>query len=305
MSDTPIDAVTGAFGFSGQYIAERLLENGRRVKTMTNHPRHDHVLSDRIETAPLHFKSPHALVDALRGVDTLYNTYWIRFEHGRQTFARAVDNTRVLVEAAKEAGVRRVVHVSITNPSINSTLPYFSGKAEIEAMIAESGLSHAIIRPTVIFGPGGILINNIAWLLRRMPVFGIVGLRDCSLQPIFVEDLAEIAVEAGSRDENETLDAVGPDIFTLEEMTRLIAEEVGSNAWLMHTPVWLSLLATGAFGLVLGDVVMTSDEAKGLLANLLISEDEPTGSTRLVDWLRDNMETVGTRYLSELKLHYR
>ncbi len=305
MSDTPTDAVTGAFGFSGQHIAERLLENGRRVKTLTNHPRHDHALSDRVEVAPLHFKSPHALVDALRGVDTLYNTYWIRFEHGQQTFARAVDNTRVLVEAAKEAGVRRLVHVSITKPTLDSPLPYFSGKAEIEAMIVESGLSHAIIRPTVIFGAGGILINNIAWMLRRMPLFGVVGMKDCQLQPIFVEDLAEIAVAAGSRDGNETLDAVGPDIFTLEEMMRLIAKEVGSNAWIMHMPVWLSLLATGAFGLVLGDVVMTSDEAKGLLADLLISDDEPTGSTRLGDWLHDHAEIVGSGYLSEIKLHYR
>src|SRR5579863_8916269 len=157
-----LDVVTGAFGFTGQYIARRLLDSGRRVRTITGHPQRLHGLGNRVEVAPLDFRDRSGLVESLRGASVLYNTYWVRFTHGGATFDQAVANSRLLIEAAKEAGVGRMVHLSIANPSLDSHLPYYSGKAQVEKAIVDSGLSYAILRPTVIFGAGDILIYNIA-----------------------------------------------------------------------------------------------------------------------------------------------
>jgi uncharacterized protein YbjT (DUF2867 family) len=299
-------AVTGAFGYTGQYIARRLLAEGRQVITLTARP--DRPLPDlagQIPAFPFDFDQPDRLRAHLQGVDTLINTYWVRFSHGEKTFDRAVANTRALFRAAREAGVRRVVHVSITNPSAASPLPYFHGKALLEQSLRESGLSYAILRPTVIFGKEDILINNIAWLLRRFPLFAVPGSGRYRLQPIYVADMAELAVEAAKGSQNLTLDAVGPDIFTFDALLDLIAQTVGSRAARLHLPPELALRLSQVIGVFLGDVVLTRDEVAGLSADLLISAQPPTGRTRLADWLAANRATIGQRYAPEIARHYR
>jgi len=278
---------------------------GERVRTLTGHPHRPNPFGGRVSVAPLSFDDQEALTESLRGATTLYNTYWVRFAHGQVTFDKAVENTRRLIKAAEEAGVGRIVHVSITNPSEASPFPYFRGKALLEKAIAESSMSYAIIRPTVIFGSEGILINNIAWLLHRFPVFAIPGSGDYRLQPIYVQDMAEIAVSAGHKSENILMDAVGPETYTFDDLVRLIAARLGSQARLIHVGPALALLLSGLIGLVVNDVVLTRDEVGGLMANLLVSGGPPIGSTRLSDWLDRNAATVGSRYASELKLHYR
>ena len=253
---------------------------------------------------PFDFDRPHRLIASLRGVETLYNTYWVRFPYKGMTFERAVANTKTLIHAAEEAGVRRFVHVSITNPSADSSLPYFRGKAELEDALRRSELSHAIVRPTVVFGGEDILINNIAWLLRRFPIFALPGRGDYRLQPVFVEDLAEIAVDVGGRDENAVVDAVGPETYTFRELARLIAEMIGSRARLISAPRWAALLVSRLIGRVTGDIVLTRDEVEGLMANLLVSSAPPTGQTRLSDWLRQHADTIGRQYASELRRHF-
>jgi NADH dehydrogenase len=237
-------------------------------------------------------------------VDTLYNTYWVRFDHGDHTFESAVANTRILIRAAREAGVKRIVHVSITNPSPDSPLPYFRGKALLERSVRESGLAYAILRPTVIFGAEDILINNIAWLLRRFPVFAIPGSGSYRLQPIFVEDMAELAVRAGAALDNQVIDAVGPDIFTFNELLDLVAHSLGSHTMHVHLPAEMALALSRVIGALTGDVVLTRDEIAGLSAGLLVSSAAPTGWTRLADWLAQNRSSVGMRYASELRRHY-
>ena len=192
-----VDVVTGAFGYTGKYITGRLLESGRGVKTLTGHPDRPNPFGDRVNVASFHFKDPRRLAEHLRGATTLYNTYWVRFPRGDVTFDRAVANSETLIRAASDAGVRRVVHVSITNPSKDSPFDYFRGKARVEEMIRDSGLSFSIVRPTVIFGREDILINNIAYILRRLPVFGIPGSGSYRLRPVAVEDVAEICVSSG------------------------------------------------------------------------------------------------------------
>ena len=299
-----IHAVTGAFGYSGRYIARKLLDRGCMVITLTNSPRRQSDLQDRIRAYPFSFDNPDRLTASLRDVEVLYNTYWIRFERGPSTFERAVENSLALLRAARGAGVRRVVHVSITNPSEASPLPYFRGKAHVERALRESGLSHAILRPAVFFGARDVLVNNVAWLLRRLPFFGLVP-GAYGLRPVHVEDLAALAVAQGASREDATLDAVGPESFTFEALVRLVARAVGSRARLLPVPPGLLLAASRAVGALVRDVPLTAQEIAGLRAGLLESPAPTSGPTRLSDWVGENARTLGTEWASELGRHFR
>jgi NADH dehydrogenase len=301
----PVDVVTGAFGYTGKYITRRLLAMGRSVRSLTNHPGRENPFGEKVTCAPLDFTNPSVLRDSLQGATTLYNTYWVRFPYGDITYEKAVANTRVLIDAARAAGVRKFVHVSIANADESSPLPYYHGKGVLEKAVIASGLEYVILRPTVIFGPEDILINNIAWFLRKFPVFGIPGSGTYGVQPIFVEDLAEIAVGAASQSESQVVDTVGPETFSFEALVRLIAAAINSRARVLRVRPGLALALLRLVGWAVGDVVLTREEIEGLRANLLVGAGPPVGQTRLSDWLRDNADRVGTRYASELKRHYR
>ncbi len=297
-------AITGTFSYSGKYIAKRLLERGEEVITLTNHPDRPNPFNGKIKAFPLNFDDECGLKESLKGTDVLVNTYWIRFDKGSNTQPRAVENTRKLVNAAKAAGVKRMVHISITNPSADSPLPYFWGKAANEKAVIESGMSYAILRPTVLVGDEDILINNIAFLLRRFPFFVLPGDGSYRLQPVYVEDLADLAIEGIYKKESYICDAVGPDIFTFKEMVALIGEKVGAKRPLLSIPPRIALLAAQFMSLFLGDVMLTPEEVDGLMANLLVSKEPPRGKTHLANWLEANKDHVGEKYASEIKRHY-
>ena len=299
-----VDVVTGAFSYTGRFVAPRLLARGRAVRTLTNHPDPTSPLAGRIEIVPLDFSRPAGLIEALRGADTLYNTYWVRSNHGAASFAGAVRNTGVLIDAAKEAGVRRVVHISIANPQA-SDLPYYRGKAQLEERVRKSGLSFAIIRPTLLFGHGDVLVNNIAWFLRHLPVFGIPGDGQYRLQPVFVEDYADQIVSAGGSTANLTIDVAGPEVFTFEGMVRMLRDAIGRRTLLVHVPPALALAGTTVVSLALRDMVITGAELRGLMSEVLVSEDPSSCPTRLSDWAREHHAELGRHYASELDRHYR
>ncbi len=299
-----MDVVTGAFGYTGKYITRRLLDMGVKVKTLTGHPdRHD-PFEGAVTAEPFNFERPAELAKQLSGVSTLYNTYWIRFDRGQVTFDSAVENIKTLIHAAQQAGVERLVHVSITNPSSKSPLPYFRGKGLVEEAITASRLSYAILRPTVVFGVEDVLINNIGWLLRKSPVFIVPGNGDYRLQPIFVDDLAELAVQAGISREDQVLDAAGPELYTFDELVRLISDAVGGRARIVHASPALALLLSRVVGRVIGDVVLTKEEVDGLMAGLLVSSSPPLGKTSFSDWIHENGDLIGRNYTSELRRHY-
>lgn len=305
MTTTEVNVVTGAFSYTGKYITRRLLALGKHVRTLTGHPSNTNPFGEQVNVFPFNFDRPKELVRSLEGATTLYNTYWIRFTHGSLTFDQAVAKTKQLFNAAKEAGVRRVVHISITNPAETSRLPYFKGKAILEQALINSGLSYAIIRPTVIFGAEDILINNISWLLRHFPVFPIFGSGTYRLQPIYVEDMADLVLKAGQAEDNQIIDAVGPDIFTFEELVQLIAQKLQRHVLFMHVNPGLAFYMAKLVEPFTGDVLITHDEITGLMADLLISQGPPTGHTHLSQWLEENADKVGSRYASELARHYR
>jgi uncharacterized protein YbjT (DUF2867 family) len=250
------------------------------------------------------FSDYAGLVRSLRGASVLYNTYWVRFNHGCATFDKAVANSRALIQAAREAGVRRIVHLSIANPSLDSHLPYYSGKALVEKEIADSGLSYAILRPTVIFGIEDILINNIAWFARHFPVFAIPGSGRYQLQPIFVEDLAGLVISSAQQENNLVLDAVGPDVFNFEDLVRQIAIAVRAKPKFIHVSPRAALQMLRFVGPIVGDVILTREEIEGLMADLLVSKQPATGQTRFSAWLSENTTVLGKRYTSELQRHF-
>jgi NADH dehydrogenase len=292
--------VTGAFGYSGKYIARRLLDRGYTVRTLTNSPDRKNAFDGEVRATRFHFDDPRKLVEALTGAAVLYNTYWVRFNHTEFKHAVAVENTLKLFDAAREAGVKRVVHVSITNPSEDSPLEYFSGKARLERALRESGLSYAILRPTVLFGKEDVLVNNIAWILRRLFIFGVFGKGEYRLQPIYVDDLAKLAVEQGESEEDCVIDAIGPETFTYCELVAQIGQIIGRRRPIVSVPPWFGYAVGAVLGKIVGDVIITREEIEGLMADLLYVDSPPAGDTKLTEWARAHADTLGRRYASEL-----
>ena len=295
-----IHAVTGAFGYSGKRIALKLLDQGHEVRTLTNSWKRKHPFGDRITAFPFHFDEPEKLIESLRGVSVLYNTYWVRFNHRNFTFAEAVRNTETMFKAAKEAGVQKIVHVSITNPSIDSPLEYFSGKARLERSLMKSGLSWSILRPAVLFGREDMLINNIAWVVRHIPFSLMFGSGEYKLQPIFVDDLADLAVEQGRNPENSIINAIGPETFTYRELLESVAEIIGKRRPVIPAPPSIGHLTGWIAGKFLNDVLITRDEIKGLMASLLYVDAPPAGKTKLTDWAKEHADSLGRKYSNEL-----
>ena len=300
----PIDVVTGSFSYSGRFVAAQLLERGRGVRTLTNHPRPEDPLASRVATFPLDFKDSAGLVAAMQGADTLYNTYWVRAPHGSLSHDVAVENTRSLFAAARRAGVRRIVHTSIANPT-ESTLTYYRGKAATEEAVRASGLSYGIVRPTLLFGEGDVLINNIAWLLRHLPVFGIPGDGSYKLQPMHVKDHAQLLVQVGGESTDQVVDSAGPEIFSFDELVQLLRGAMGLRTLVLHMPAALAMIGATVAGRLTGDMMLTRDELDDLMRGILISHEPARGTTRLTEWLPANAGTLGRTYASEMERHYR
>lgn len=297
--------MTGAFGYIGKYISKALLKRGRTVCTITTHPNKPNPFGPAVKAFTYSFDDAEVLTRTLTGVDTLYNTYWIRFPFDGQTYENALANTKSLFRCAKQAGVQRIVHIGVTRALPDSDLPYYRGKAIQESMLKESGVPFSIVRPALVFGNEDILVNNIAWLIRKSPVFPIFGSGRYRVQPVFVEDLAEIAVSQSTGTDGTTVDAIGPETFTFQEFVTLIAEKIGKSPRIMRVSPSLGIFCGHLLSLFLRDVLLTRNELKGLMDEMLTSEQTPNGATRFSDWLEKNKLTVGGFYSSEVARHFR
>jgi uncharacterized protein YbjT (DUF2867 family) len=302
-ADTGVDVVTGAFSYSGGAIARALIASGRAVRTVTGHPERAPQDSP-IAAHHLAFDRPDLLVEAMSGATTLYNTYWVRFAHRDTDHELAVANSQILFAAAKRAGIQRVVHVSITHPSLTSPLPYFRGKAAVEQHLASTGLSYAVLRPAILFGGQDVLINNIAWLFRRLPVFAIGGAGDYRIRGIHVDDLARLCVSHGADTANVVLDAVGPERPTFTELVTSIRAAVGSRSRIVHVPGATVPMLARVLGLALRDVLLTRDEYRAMADGLADTDGPATGSTAISSWLADNGTDLGRSYANELHRHF-
>ncbi|MGL4594554.1 MAG: NAD(P)H-binding protein [Thermoguttaceae bacterium] len=293
-------ALTGAFGYSGKRIAQKLLDLGHEVVTLTNTRPNDDPFAGKIRVFPLNFNEPNQLCSAMEGCQVLINTYWVRFNYGNFTHEQAVLNSFALFAAAKQAGVHRIVHTSIANLTANSPFEYYRGKARIEENLVQTGLDYSILRPTVLFGENDILINNIAWTIRRFPVIGYFGNGQYCLRPIHVDDFSQLAVSETQKNENRIIDAVGPENYCYRDLLHLIARKLGKKRVIIRVPIFAGYFVTKIVGWYHRDVFLTRDEIGGLMANLLTSDEPSVGSVRLSDWLSEHVATIGKHYASEL-----
>jgi NADH dehydrogenase len=299
-------AVTGSFGYTGRAITQRLLEAGDEVLTLTRRSGAGDPLASRITVHPIEGVETAVLAASLDGVDTLFNTYWLRFPRDRETFEGLVARSATLFDAARTAGVRRIVHVSVVNATVDAETPYVRAKATLEAVVRSSGLEWVIVRPTLLYGPGDILINNLAWALRRLPVYGMPGLGRYTVQPIHVDDLARICHEAMDGDAGQVIDAAGPETLAYRDLVDQIRTAVGSRSLVLPMPRFVVLAAARILGLLVRDVVLTRDEIRELTSSLLTShEPAARGQIRISEWIRDNADTIGRRWSSELHRNYR
>ena len=249
--DTAI--VTGAFSYTGRYVARRLLDEGVVVRTLTRSPDRRDPFGGLLPAAPLDFSDPDGLFRSMQGARVLYNTYWVRFGRGRTTFNQAVENSKALFEAAAKAGVGRIVHFSVANAASESRLPYFRGKGQVEEILRDTGIPYAIIRPTLVFGQGDLLLNNMAWALRRFPLFPVFG-RWRLPGPAHLRRRpgGPGGGYAGSSESRIPLPTPpGAETFTFEELLRLLASAVGARVRLVHTPPTLGFALTRMVGLLL------------------------------------------------------
>jgi uncharacterized protein YbjT (DUF2867 family) len=298
-----LDAVTGAFSYSGKAVAQALLDSGRQVRTLTGHPGRAPDNSP-IEIRTLDFDDQIGLVASLEGVTALYNTYWVRFAHRQIDHELAVANSRALFQAARLAGVERIVHVSITHPSADSTLPYFRGKALVERALAETGVPYAVLRPAILFGGDGVLLNNIAWLLRHFPIFAVGGRGNYRIRGIHVDDLARLCLAKAGESDNSVIDAVGPDRPTFVELVTSIKHAIGSSSRLVHVPGFTVPVFSKVVGMGLKDVLLTGDEYRAMAGGLADTDGPATGTTSLYEWLSRHGPTLGLRYANELQRHF-
>ena len=299
-----MNVVTGSFGYIGKYITRALLEMGQEVRTITTHPNKPNPFGPRVEAYSYHFENPELLTDSLSGCEILFNTYWVRFNYRDWSFEKALANTKVLFNCARKAGVKKVVQISVTNPSEEDDLPYYRGKALQERALRELGLDYAIVRPTLVFGEEDILVNNIAWTIRNFPLVPIFGSGKYQVQPVFVGDLASICVDIARVPGPITIDAAGRETFTYKDFLQLIARELGRNISFVHTSPGLGIFLGELIGLFVKDVLLTRDELRGLMENKLTSNQEPNGRTLFSEWLRNNKEVIGRQYTSELRRHF-
>lgn len=302
MRTTPMDAVTGAFSYSGTAITAELKSRGRGVRTLTGHPQTP--ASDGSgpdEVCPLDFTDPGQLRTSLSGIDTLINTYWVRFPRAGTTFADAVANSQTLFDAATDAGVRRIVHISIAHADPASPYPYFAGKGLVEAHLATLPVGHAILRPAILFGGQAVLLNNIAWLLRHLPVFAIGGHGAYRIRGIHLTDLARLCADETDSDDDILRDAVGPERPTFRDLVEALREAVHSKAILLDVPgAVIPACATGV-GVLLRDTVLTRDEYAAMAAGLADTTGPATGTIAVTDWIAQNGSWLGRRYLNDTK----
>lgn len=293
--------VTGAFSYLGSAVARELQRRGFEVATLTN--RRPPPGAEGIAASPLVFEREH-LVRALRGADTLVNTYWIRLPYRGVGFAEAVANSRVLVEAVREAGVRRLVHVSVTNASLDSELGYYRGKAEVDAIVRAAGIPHAIVRPTLVVGPNDVLTSNLAWFLRRFPFFPVPDGGAYRVQPVTLADAGRIAADAAEADRDLDVDAAGPEAFPFVEYLRIIARACGVRRPLLPVPGSLALAGLCALSPLLRDTVLAREELRGLERELLVSHAAPLGTESVSGFLLGHGKELGRAYVNDRTRHF-
>ena len=299
-----IVSLTGAFSYTGRYIAKKLASEAIPFRAITNHARPELFPDLNIPVSLLQFTNSELMVEAMEGSDVFINTYWIRYPYRSLTHEKAVENIQFLIDCAKKAKVKQLIHISVTHPSEDSSLSYFRGKALAEKAVRESGLDYFILRPSLVFGLEDILINNIAWLLRTFPFFALPSPMNYSAQPVYACDVANAVFDVLLSEKSGTRDVVGEEVYLMDELVRLISVAISHPKRILLMPKPLTLLFVRFLGLLLHDRVLTIDELQGLMENRLISQEAPLGKTSFRSWILQEGSKLGKRYTNDFSRFY-
>ncbi|MCV0334248.1 NAD(P)H-binding protein [Microbacterium sp.] len=217
-------AITGGTGFVGRNLAERL---------------DDAVVVSRRNGVDI--TDVDALASAFEGCDAVAHCAGINREIGEQTFRRVhVDGTRAVVEAARRAGVQRIVLVSFLRARPDCGSGYHESKWEAEEIVRASGIPHTILKSGMIYGPGDHMIDHVTKAVRTLPFFWTVGYRERTARPVPVEDAVDVLVAAlEGRIEEPTIAVMGADEITLGEAIRRIARVAGRRPAFVPVPTWM------------------------------------------------------------------
>ncbi|MDX1540217.1 MAG: complex I NDUFA9 subunit family protein [Geminicoccaceae bacterium] len=230
--------VFGGSGFVGSRIVKRLIEEGARVRVAVRHPERVEV-AEEIEAVRADVWDAATVEPALRGADAVVNVVGHYVETGNATFeAIHGQGARNVAVAATEAGVPRLVHVSGLGADPKSPSAYVRARATGERLVSEAFPAVTILRPSVIFGPGDAFFTRLASLARVLPGLPMFGSGTVRLQPVFVGDVAEAALQAIARDEarGQIYELGGPKIYTYRDLLRLMLEQTGRRRLLMPVP---------------------------------------------------------------------
>jgi len=316
MTKTVTAAITGANSYTGRYISKILLastDTNFKIRNLTNSPNRKHDLGEKaFETMPLAYHDTSQMAKILEGTDVLFNTYWVRYnDYKGITREQSIQNSKNIVDAAKMAGVKKIVYSSHTQTSLDSPLQYIRGKAEVEQYIRESGLEYGFVKPCCIFGDTpdeSIVINNISYFMRTFPVFPVSG--DASsyhLQPVHVRDLAELMVDCATdpAKTSHEVDAVGHK-FTVNELLTTIKDTLGLRRLIVnHVPIDVCYYGTKPIDLIFNDKFIERDDLLLMSSGITCSLEPPTGKRKLTDFLEKYKDTIGRRYISSNARYYK
>lgn len=243
-------AVTGATGFVGSRVVERLLRRDHEVRILTRNPERAGWLRDRgVEVVAGGVESQSPLRALVAGAGAVVHLVGIIVEVAGQTFERVhVSGTRNVLGAAREAGVPRLVHMSAlgARPDREATA-YHRTKAAAEELVRTSGVSHAILRPSLIAGQGSPPLRMMVDMLRLSPVVPVIGDGKYQMQPVAIEDVAEVfAVAVEKPDIRGTFDVAGLDALTYHEMLDLFERALGVKRRRVPVPVGMVRFAAYA-----------------------------------------------------------
>jgi nucleoside-diphosphate-sugar epimerase len=235
--------VAGGTGFIGRTVVGRLLEAGHTVAVTTRDPTHPDPWGGAVERRQAFAGDLAGLSRAFAGSDVVVQA--IQFpnhpvENARKGYTYLeVDGrgTEVAAEAARKVGVRRLVYISGAGAGRGRREPWFAAKDRAEAAIRASGLEHALLRPSLVYGPGDRSMARLIWMCRHLPVVPVVGHGRNPLYPLHVADLAACVVQAVERQDARALALeLGGLRLTMDEVLRTIQAVLGRRRPLLHHP---------------------------------------------------------------------
>jgi uncharacterized protein YbjT (DUF2867 family) len=270
-------AITGANGFIGRHLADRLNAEGHQTIYLVR--RRDQIeqtgnvfttdLSDVVE-----------LARAFDGCDVVAHCAGINREIGKQTFQRVhIDGTRNVVEAAKRAGVKKILLMSFlrARPDCGST--YHESKWAAEEILRNSGLDYTIIKAGVVYGRGDHMLDHLSRALHTFSFFATVGLEEKSVRPLAVEDLIQLmrAALIDNRLKSQTIALPGPEEIHLSEAVRRVADVVGQHPIMFPLPIWCHQLMAHVFEKTM-KIPLTSLAQVRILAEGVVEPATPVSS---------------------------